>query len=88
MIFSYLAVLNHQRGSLNVLGTEFIKYFSCLTQLDMKFLMLKSTKISRNSSFFAGSDELRMLWFLFIAVKMPTIVGILTSMSRKNFMLS
>ena len=29
-----------------------------------------------------------MLFFLLINVKMPTIVGILTFMSRKNFMLS
>ena len=29
-----------------------------------------------------------MLFFLFINVKMPTIVGILTFMSRKNFMLN
>ena len=28
-----------------------------------------------------------MLFFLFINVKMPTIVGILTFMSRENFML-
>ena len=30
----------------------------------------------------------RMLFFLLINVKMPTIVGILTFMSRKNFMLN
>ena len=29
-----------------------------------------------------------MLFFMFINVKMPTIVGILTFMSRKNFMLN
>ena len=29
-----------------------------------------------------------MLFFLLINVKMPTIVGILTIMSRKNFMLN
>ena len=29
-----------------------------------------------------------MLFFLLINVKMPTVVGILTFMSRKNFMLS
>ena len=37
---------------------------------------------------FLGSDKLRMLFFLLINVKMPTIVGILTFMSRKNLMLS
>ena len=34
-----------------------------------------------------GLDKPRMLFFLLINVKMPTIVGILTFMSRKNFML-
>ena len=37
---------------------------------------------------FSYSDKPRMLFFLFINVKMPTIVGILTFMSRKNFMLN
>ena len=44
-------------------------------------------KISRNSVVvFLGSDKPRMLFFLLIDVKMPTSVGILTFMSRKNFM--
>ena len=37
---------------------------------------------------FSDSDQPRMLFFLFINVKMLTIVGILTLMSRKNFMLN
>ena len=39
---------------------------------------------------FLGSDKLIhvMLFSMFINVKMPTIVGILTFMSRKNFMLN
>ena len=37
---------------------------------------------------FLGSDKHRMLFFPLINVKMPTIVGILTFMSRNNFMLS
>ena len=39
-------------------------------------------------SFFSGSDKPRMLFFLNINVKMPTTVGILTFLSRKNFMLT
>ena len=35
-----------------------------------------------------GSDKHRMLFFLLINVKMPTIVGILTFLSRKNFIFS
>ena len=49
--------------------------------------MLIIIKISRNSAFL-GSDKSRMLFFLLINVKMPTVVGILTFMSRKKFMLS
>ena len=63
------------------------KLFLCSTQLSMKLQMLISIKISRNSAFF-GSDKPRMLFFLLMNVKMPTIVGILTFMSRKNSMLS
>ena len=37
---------------------------------------------------FLGSDTPRMLFFPLLNVKMPTVVGILTFMSRKNFMLS
>ena len=36
---------------------------------------------------FAGSDKHIILFFMLINVKMPTLVGILTIMSRKNFML-
>ena len=43
--------------------------------------------MSRNSAFL-GPDKPRMLFFPLINVKMPTIVCILTFMSRKNFMLN
>ena len=33
---------------------------------------------------FSGSDKPRLLFFLLINVEMPTIVGILTFMSRKK----
>ena len=36
--------------------------------------------------YFSGSYKPRMLFFLLINIKMPTIVGILTFMSMKNFM--
>ena len=49
--------------------------------------MLISIKISRNSAFL-GSDKPTMLLFPLMNVKMPTIVGFLTFMSRKNFMLN
>ena len=37
---------------------------------------------------FLGPDKHRMLFFPVLNVKMPTIVGILTFMSMKNFMLN
>ena len=37
---------------------------------------------------FLGSDKPRMLFFPLVKVEMPTIVGILTFMGRKNFMLN
>ena len=49
--------------------------------------MLISMKILRKSAF-SGSDKTRMLFFMLRNVKMPTAVGILTCMSRNNFMLS
>ena len=49
--------------------------------------MRVSIKISRNSAF-SASDKPKMLFFLLINVKMPTIVGIFTFTSTKNFMLS
>ena len=49
--------------------------------------MFISTNILRNSAFILGSDMPRMLFLPLINVKVPTVVGILTFMSRKNFML-
>ena len=37
---------------------------------------------------YSGLGKPKMLFFLLINVKMPTIVGILTFLSRKNFMFS
>ena len=52
-------------------------------------IMLISIKILRKKfSFFSGPGKRRMLFFLLVNVKMPTVVGIFTLMSRKNFMLS
>ena len=58
-----------------------------IRQLSMKFKMLVTIKIYKNSDC-SGLDKHKMLFFLLINVKMPTIVGILTFMSRKKIMLS
>ena len=68
-------------------GPEIIKLFSWSTQQSMKFQMLISIKIPRNSAF-SGSGKPRMLLFLLRNVKMPTNIGILTFMSGKNFMVT
>ena len=47
------------------------KKISFSARLSMKFQILISKKISRNSAF-AGSDQPRMLFFLLVNVKMPT----------------
>ena len=44
--------------------------------------------IKKFRGFFSGLDKPKMLFFLVVNVKMPTMVGILTFMNRKNFMLS
>ena len=66
-------------------GPEVIKLFPCSAQLSIQFQMPISIK---KFSFFSGSDKLIMLFFLLINGKMPTTVGILTIISRKNVMLN
>ena len=71
-----------------ITGLEVIKLFLCSTQLSTKFQLLIKTKIPKNeyvSCFFFLSD---VVFIMLINVKMPTIVGILTLMSRINFVLS
>ena len=46
--------------------------------------MLISIKISKKIVFFSGSDTPIMLFFMLINVNMPTIIAILTCMSRRN----
>ena len=58
-----------------------------LNSVEREILMLIRIIVSSNSAFL-GSDKPRMLFFPLINVKKPTIVGILTCMSRKIFMLS
>ena len=64
------------------------KTFFVLNFVEHANLNAHKYKISGNSAFFSGSDKPRMLFFLLINVQMPTIVGILTFISRKKIMLS
>ena len=64
------------------------KTFFILNSVEHEILNAHKYKNFKNFSFFSDLDKLRMPFFLLINVKMPTIVGILTLMSRRNFMLN
>ena len=67
-------------------SSEVIKLFPCSTQLSTIFqLLIKTKNTDKEVSCF---KSLRCCIYLLINVKMPTIVGILTFMSRINFLLS
>ena len=61
-----------------------------LNSVEHEILHAHKYKNIKKFGFFLGSDKprIRVLFFPLINIKMPTIVGILTFMSRKNFMLS
>ena len=67
-----------------VIRPQSYKTFSCSTQLSTKFQLLIKTKIPTN----ALKNLSVVVFIMLINVKMPTIVGILTFMSRINFVLS
>ena len=64
------------------------KTFFVLNSIEHEILNAHKYNNIKKFCFILGSDKPRMLFFLLIYVKMPTVVGILTFMSRKNFMLS
>ena len=67
-------------------GPDIKNLFSCSTQLRAKFQLLIKTKIQTTEEVsFSLSD---VVFIMLINVKMPTIVGTLTFISRINFMLN
>ena len=64
------------------------KTFFMLNSAEHEILNAHKYENLKKNQHFSGSDKPRMLFFLLIYVKMPTIVGMLTFVSRKNFMLS
>ena len=64
------------------------KTFFMLNSAEHEILNTHKCKNINSIISLSCSDKLIMLFFLLINVKMPTIVGILTFMSRKFFMLS
>ena len=67
--------------------TRGYKTFFMINSIEHEILIVHKYKNIKKFSF-SNSDKPRMLFFLLINDKMPTIVGILTFMSRKNFMLN
>ena len=55
-------------------GPEAIKLFSCSTQLRNEILNALKYKNVKKFNIFSGLERPRMLFFLLIHVKMPTIV--------------
>ena len=64
--------------------TEVIKHFSCSIQLSMKFFKCSELEKCQEIQLCLSSDKLRILIYLLMNVKMPTVVGILTFMGRKK----
>ena len=67
-------------------GPEVIKLFSCSTQLSTKFQLFIKTKIPTKR--FLALSLSDVVFIMLINVKIPTVVGILTFMSRINFVLN
>ena len=59
------------------------KTFFMLNSVEHEILNAHKYEKYLEIELFSGSHKPRMLFFLFINVKMPTTVGILTFMSRK-----
>ena len=62
---------------------EIIKLFFCSTQLSTNFLQLIKTETLNNIDISLALKLSDVVFILLINVKMPTIIGILTIMSRK-----
>ena len=82
----YYHVLLHFVSGIS--GPRGYKTFFMLNSVEHKILNAHKYKKNQEIQHFLGSDKSRMLFFLLKNVKMPTFVGILTFLSRKNFMLS
>ena len=68
-------------------GPEVLNFFSCSSQLTMKFVLLINLKLLTSAnSFLLNIAEYEIS--LLINMKMPIFVGIFMFISRENFMLS
>ena len=83
-----MGLRKESRGTYDGTGARGYKTFFMLSSVEHEILNAHRYKNIKKFSFFSDSDKPKMLFFLLIYVKMPTIVGILTFMGRKNFMLN
>ena len=72
----------------NVDQAQGYKTFTMFNSTEHEISIAYKFKCIKKLFFFSGSDKPRKLFFLLINVKMPTTAGILTIMSRINFMLN
>ena len=64
------------------------KTFFMLSSIELEILNVHKYNNIKKFGFFKAQISIECYFSPIINVKMPTIVGILTCMSRKNFMLS
>ena len=85
-VFQSITTLTHTRlygpqCKRNRKPRSYKKKYSCLTQLSTKFQLLIKTNMLKNKEV-SCFKSLSYVFIMLINVKMPTIVGILTFMSR------
>ena len=81
-------VLKHAGVVVKRMWAQDYETFFMLNSAEQEILNAPKYKNIKKCSFFQAQISLECYFFPLINVKMPTIVGILTFMSRKNFMLS
>ena len=79
---------SHANGQLYTIWLRGYKTFSMLSSAEHEILNAQKYKKFQEIQHFSGLNKPRMLFFLLINVKMPTVVGIFTFMSRKNLLLN
>ena len=87
-IYRELVVLVNFMGQIDQYWPRGYKTFFMLKSVEHEISKAHKYINIKKFNFFSGSGKPRMVFFLLMNVKMPTIVGILPFMSRKNFMLS
>ena len=85
-IFFVIAVDRQILTKFQMPGPEVIKLFPCTTQMSTKFQLLIKAKILTKKNFHSISFS-DVVFIMLINVKMPTVFGIFTFMSRIHFML-